>query len=85
VCFCRAGVRMGGGHTLLYESCPGGGQQEKVLRAAAACPVLVLVLDHRADETTAPAHSPQVKGLPATSQVWRLAPLLPSREGTTHS
>jgi uncharacterized protein YkwD len=66
---------MGGGHTLLYESCPGGGQQEKVLRAAASCPVRAIVLDHRAGEATAATHSPQVKGLPATSGVWRPAAL----------
>ncbi|MGI8332149.1 FAD-dependent oxidoreductase [Actinomadura scrupuli] len=45
--------RMRGDEGLLYEPNPGDGQREKVLRAAAACPVRAIVLDHRAGEATA--------------------------------
>jgi NADPH-dependent 2,4-dienoyl-CoA reductase/sulfur reductase-like enzyme/ferredoxin len=40
--------RMSGDEALLYEPNPGEEQREKVLRAAAACPVRAIVLDYQA-------------------------------------
>ncbi|MGI5240251.1 FAD-dependent oxidoreductase [Dactylosporangium sp. CA-139066] len=43
--------RMPGDEALVYEPNPGEEQREKVLRAAASCPVRAIVLDYRAGET----------------------------------
>jgi NADPH-dependent 2,4-dienoyl-CoA reductase/sulfur reductase-like enzyme len=48
---------MHGDEALLYEPNPGEEQREKVLRAAAACPVRAIVLDDRAGEATAAAET----------------------------
>jgi ferredoxin len=45
--------RMRGDEALLYQPNPGDEQREKVLRAAAACPVRAIVLDDRAGEAGA--------------------------------
>src|SRR6266511_1352728 len=47
--------RMRGDEALLYEPNPDEGQREKVLRAAAACPVRAIVLDPRTREGPASA------------------------------
>jgi NADPH-dependent 2,4-dienoyl-CoA reductase/sulfur reductase-like enzyme/ferredoxin len=52
--------RMHGDEALLYEPNPDDGQREKILRAAAACPVRAIVLDHRAGEDGTGAATPVV-------------------------
>ena len=47
--------RMPGAEALLYESNPGNEQREKILRAAAVCPVRAIVVDHAAGESAAVA------------------------------
>jgi NADPH-dependent 2,4-dienoyl-CoA reductase/sulfur reductase-like enzyme/ferredoxin len=60
--------RMPGGEALLYEPNPDdeqdGARREKVLRAAAACPVRAILLDDRAGEAVAAA-STRAAGTPA--------------------
>jgi len=47
--------RMPGAEALLYESNPADEQREKILRAAAVCPVRAIVVDHAAGERAAVA------------------------------
>jgi ferredoxin len=49
--------RMHGDEALLYEPNPGDEQRERVLRAAAACPVRAIVLDDRVGEATTAAET----------------------------
>ena len=55
---------MPGAEALLYESNPGDEQREKILRAAAVCPVRAIVVDQAAGESAAVA-STRAAGAPA--------------------
>ena len=80
---------MPGAEALLYESNPGDEQREKILRAAAACPVRAIVVDQAAGESAmtartraagAPAGNGRVVIIGASLAGWRAAHAL-RREG----
>jgi NADPH-dependent 2,4-dienoyl-CoA reductase/sulfur reductase-like enzyme/ferredoxin len=61
--------RMHGDEALLYEPNPGEDQHEQVLRAAAACPVRAIALDHRAPEDSVAAKPVVTKAPELTGRV----------------
>ncbi|MFF5233519.1 FAD-dependent oxidoreductase [Dactylosporangium sp. NPDC000521] len=60
--------RMPGGEALLYEPNPGDEQRQKVLRAAAACPVRAIVLDPE-EQHTGSAAGPRVSAAAGVDRI----------------
>jgi NADPH-dependent 2,4-dienoyl-CoA reductase/sulfur reductase-like enzyme/ferredoxin len=76
--------RMRGEEALLYDPQPDGAQRERVLRAAAACPVQAILLDDIEDrEATVPSGISAVRlGQPSSGDVYRSHPWLESLRRT---